>query len=261
MKEALIAMAVYDTEENGRTPLTKKTLYSLHHTALFYGHKLFVIDNASCKETKELISDFVAHHRDTIVITNEKNIGTAKAINQAWRMRKPEQHLIKMDNDVEIDSLTWANQLVQAIERDPTIGIIGLKRKDLLEDPNKPEGHPYRSSLRMLPHVDGERWIVVEDVRHVMGTCQMYNWRLIDKIGGLYQMDGLYGFDDSLAAVRCSKAGFQNCFLPHIPIEHIDPGNTPYQKWKEQYAGEMMAKFNEVKYKLQTGEMPIYFPL
>jgi GT2 family glycosyltransferase len=161
-----------------------------------------------------------------------------------------------MDNDVIIHSDTWVDELEQAIERDPTIGILGLKRKDLWETPNREDD--FKSSLRMLPQKEGERWIVVEDVNHVMGTCQMYNYRLIEKMGGLYQMGSLYGFDDSLAAIRCKVAGFKNCFLPHIEIDHIDKNETPYWKEKNKIALEYMAKYNEVKDAYLSGSMSIY---
>jgi predicted RecA/RadA family phage recombinase len=61
-----------------------------------------------------------------------------------------------------------------------------LKRKDCWEHPEH-EQPDLRSTLFMLPHQSGERWIVGERVFHVMGTCQMYNSAFLDKIGYLYQ--------------------------------------------------------------------------
>lgn len=252
----MIALACYDTEENGRTEFTQQTIECLHETVDFNQHRLFIIDNGSCEETKHYLHSL---RDDITIITNPENLGTAKAINQAWKHRKPGEHLIKMDNDVDIRFVDWVDQLEEAIERDPSIGIIGLKRKDLLESPFRTDD--YRSQLRMLPHQPGEKWIIVEDVEHVMGTCQMYNYRLIDKIGGMYQMDGLYGFDDVLAAIRCKIAGFKSCFLSHIEIDHIDPGGTEYTEWKRKYAGEMMERFNQVKVGMFNGTHPIKFDL
>jgi hypothetical protein len=146
--------------------------------------------------------------------------------------------------------------LEAAIARDPNIGIIGLKRKDCWENPAHPEPF-YRSTLEMLPHVAGEPWMVIEKVRHVMGTCQMFNSALLDKIGYLYQ-PRLYGFDDCLAATRSEVAGFYNAFLPHIEIDHIDTGETAYQGWKEKHSGEDMAAFNSITQAYREGRRPIY---
>lgn len=261
---SLIAMAVYDTEENGRKALTEKTFKSLIETVDLQKNRLIIIDNGSWIGSSFMLDVFVKTYRADFglnieLIINEENVGTAKAINQAWRLRQPGEHLIKMDNDVVIHQAGWVEKLEQCIERDPTIGIIGLKRKDCIESPDRTDF--YKSELMMLPHQPGEPWLQVEKVNHVMGTACMFNSALVDKIGGLYQMDGLYGFDDSLAAVRCQLAGFYNCFYPHIEIDHIDPGTTDYQKWKEGYAGERMQQYNITVQKLRTGEQSIYYPL
>ena len=272
-------MAVYDTAENRRSDYTRKTLKSLAETVDWTQHELIVIDNNSCEETKQILSHCLSVSSTSMafsdplrirnwktgnpaitLITLSENIGTAKAINRAWKHRKPNQHLIKMDNDCVIHSSGWVDELEQAIERDPRIGIIGLKRKDLMENPNRPDGDGYKSTLRMLAHQNGERWIIVEEVNHVMGTCQMYNWRLIDKIGGMMQ-PGIYGFDDSLAAVRCKVAGFKNCFLPHIEIDHIDNTETPYWQEKRDMAMADMAEYNRLKDAMYMGTESIYLEL
>lgn len=261
---ALIAMAVYDTVENGRTEYTERVLESLLDYLDLYDHRLIVVENDSCDATKDLLFEleecFINPGDRIKVITNETNVGTAKAINQAWRLRHPGEYLIKMDNDciVNYDG-DWAGELEAAMRRDPSIGILGLKRKDLAEAPWKTDWS--KSEIRMLPQQPGEPWIIVEDVHHVMGTCQMYSPQLIDRIGGLYQMDGLYGFDDSLASLRAQLAGFKTSFLPHIDIDHIDRGDTPYQKEKEQYASAMFKKYHEVVAGMKAGTFPIEFPL
>jgi hypothetical protein len=159
-----------------------------------------------------------------------------------------------MDNDVTINYNGWVAELELAIKLDPNIGIVGLKRKDCWENPNRNDF--YKSEMHLLGG-GNHRWLPIEKVNHVMGTCQMFNSALLDKIGYLYQ-PRLYGFDDSLAAVRCQVAGFYSCFLPHIEIDHIDTGETPYQKWKENHAGEDMRTFNDLKNAYINGTKSIY---
>jgi GT2 family glycosyltransferase len=249
---ALIAMAVFDNEDNDRTKYTKQTLQSLMSTVNLAKHRIHVVDNASCAATKRLLKDFEPY---ITIHTNGQNLGTAKAVNIAWKERAAGEHCVKMDNDVLIHQSGWADDLELAIALDQSIGIVGLKRKDCWEEPNRTDY--YKSQLEMLPHVAGEPWVVVERVNHVMGTCQMFNSALLDKIGYLYQ-PRLYGFDDSLAAIRCQVAGFYSCFLPHIEIDHIDTGETPYQGWKEKHAGEDMAEYNRLKHGYMDGSINIY---
>lgn len=262
---ALIAMAVHDTEENGRSWMTKATLKSMVENIPAQGNRIFIIDNGSCEETKEILREFDSDYfvdvrgYDITIITNPENAGTAAAINQAWQHRRPGEHAVKMDNDVTFgqNAKNWPAQLEEAIARDPEIGIVGLKRKDCIEHPNH-ENEFYRSKLYHLPHQPGECWIVGEQVHHVMGTCQMYSAALLDKIGYLYQ-PRLYGFDDVLAAARCMAAGFKNVFLPHIEIDHIDPGGTDYTHWKQRHAGEDFRAMMVLRDQITRGEKPYYY--
>jgi len=252
---ALIAMCCWDTKENGRTGYTARTLECLRDT-VGGTHRVVVVDNGSCDETKRILHLYSGYAGFT-VITLPENIGTAKAVNKAWQLRNAGEHCVKMDNDVVIHQSGWADQLEAAIARDPNIGIIGLKRKDCWENP-KHDNEFYRSTLEMLPHVAGEPWMIVERVRHVMGTCQMFNSALLDKIGYLYQ-PRLYGFDDCLAATRSEVAGFYNAFLPHIDIDHIDTGeNAGYRGWKDKHTGDDMTVFNSITQAYREGRRPIY---
>lgn len=254
----LIAMAVYDTEDNKRTNLTAKTLRSLNQTVDWRKHRLIVSDNGSCEDTQKLYDELIYEFEPYPfkLIRNEKNIGTANAINKAWKHRVGE-HCVKMDNDVVIHYPNWVDEIEEVFDRDTSIGICGLKRKDLEESPDNQVAW-YKSTLRMLPHKKGERWIVVEEVSHVFGTCQAYSSALLDKIGYLYQ-PGIYGFDDALASLRARIAGYKRVFLPHIHIDHIDPGGTDFTDWKIKYAGEQMAEFNQVQNEYIAGKRSIFY--
>lgn len=247
---SLIAVAVYDTEENKRAELTEKTIESIISTVDFSKHRLIIIDNASCQKTKDLLKYFNT-------ITLEDNIGTAEAINIAWRERKKGENCIKMDNDVVIKVKGWVDEMDEAIAMDPSLGQVGLKRKDCWEYPEH-ENAEWRSQLLMLPHKPGERWIVAEQCKHIIGTCVMHSSALLDKVGYLYQ-PGLYGYDDVLMSWRSHLAGFKNVFLPHIEIDHIDPGDTPYQGWKEKHSGQYSKLVSDIVDEYISGKRTLYY--
>lgn len=252
----LIAMVANDTEQNGRSWMTKETLLSLARTVDWNKHRLIVIDNASCEATLRLYEEMeqVLPFR---VFYNDENLGTAKAINAGWRHRQLGEHCVKMDNDCVIHQAGWADWIEDVFSRSPEIGICGLKRKDLEEClwSDKPE---YKSELRMLPHDRGQRWLVVEKVYHVIGTCLGFSSTLLDKIGGLTQ-PGLYGFDDSSAAVRAKVAGFQSVFLCGFEIDHLDPGDdTPYTNWKLRESRRLFPLVNSDVVLYEAGLKDIY---
>lgn len=268
MNEVLLAMAVHDLQDSGRTELTDRTLQSLLKTVDFNRHKLFIVDNASCEETKVIFKKFSKEFTQKFnpsnltIIWNEENYGTAKAVNKAWLHRQPGQHCIKMDNDVEYHYEGWVDVMVECAARESRLGIIGLKRKDCWEFPLRSDGVEHadpnlRSQLFMLPHQPGERWLFVEAVNHVIGTCQLYTSTLLDNIGYLYQ-PSLYGWDDVLAAQRSHLAGFWNVFVPWIEIDHIDPGGTLYTNWKHDEAGHALEELHRIQNAYTDGTRPIY---
>jgi GT2 family glycosyltransferase len=251
---ALIALCCHDTIENGRSKYTKETLDSLFNTVDFENHRLIIVDNNSCVETKNIISEFLTYtNRNIDVIFNTENVGTAKAINQAWAMRQPGETLIKMDNDCVINHFGWVEDMEIAMLKGG-YGIMGLKRKDLLQSPTAED--IWKTTLKMIPHEKGEPWYVVEESEDIMGTCTMFHPTLTDKMGGLMQ-SGLYGFDDTLACIRAKLLGYKLAFLPHIDIDHIDEGGDAYTEWKRKYAGDRMKEFYEIKQGLINGTIPI----
>jgi len=256
---AIIAIAVYDTVENNRSKMTLATLRSLAKTVDWNRHRLFISDNGSCDETLQIYVD-MAHELPFTLLLNGENLGTAAAINKAWKHRNPGEAAVKMDNDVTIAQAGWADWMEDVFDRDPAIGICGLKRKDLGECPWGTGA--MRSTLHMLRHQPGQRWLVVEKVHHVMGTVQGYSSKLLDEIGYLYQIQNegnKYGFDDSLASVRAHLAGYSTVFLCGFEIEHIDPGGDAYCKEKKEIARKWMTRYQEVVKEYRSGKRPLYW--
>lgn len=257
---ALIVMAVHDTEENGRTTFTQQTIQSLIATVNFNLHRIIIVDNNSCKQTKDLfksLSNKSVFGDSGTLITNDINIGTAAAVNKGVACRKPGEYIVKIDNDVIIHHDNWLEQMQDVMERMPNIGILGLKRVDLMESPYA-INTDQRSRLLMVPHEIGQRWRIVEDAKHIMGTCTMLSPQLLDRVG-YFTQPNLYGFDDSLMCVRSQVAGFINCFLPHIDIDHIDNGGTPYTKWKEEEARKVLDLYGQDEAAYRSGVKDVYY--
>lgn len=253
---ALISIACYSTHENKKDECLAKTLKSLDSTVDFKKHRLMLSVNGATEVTKRIIHnnrDIISH-----VFWNDENLGTARAINKIWQERKEGEHVVKMDDDVVIHQSGWLDLLEEIVTIDPTIGQVGLKRKDCIESTTHPDPY-YRSELIQLPHTPGHKWITVEKVHHVMGTCVLHSSALIDKVNALYQPD-LYGFDDVLMSKRSLVAGFKNVFASHIDIDHIDDGQTPYQGWKERVALRKMDEINQLMRDYESGKVSVFYP-
>jgi GT2 family glycosyltransferase len=253
---ALIGMAIYSNPVNKKDDCLHQCLASLADTVDFKRHRLILSINDATEKTHDLIRYYRWIISD--VIYNTHNLGTARAINKAWAKRAPGEHAIKCDDDWIVDRKGWADEMEEAIRRDKYIGQVALKRTDCCEKPSHPDPD-YRSTLHMLPHEPGQQFIVVERVKHTMGTCVMHSSDLLDKVGYLYQ-PSKYGYDDVIMSWRCQLAGFYSCFLPHYILHHVDPGTTEYQPWKERHAGEQTNGVIELVRDMQRGKKSIYYP-
>lgn len=255
---ALIAMVTYDNEETGKAPYTQMAMESIIRSVNFEHHRLFICDNGSTDpRTIENLKTWETELERCIVLRNGSNIGTANAINRAWSFAEPDEVVVKMDNDVIIHDVDWLDDMEECFRRDDKLAILGLKRRDCMEA-TWHEHDWFRSEIKQLPHIPGQKWFSVESVHHVMGTCQAYSVPCREKLGFLFQW-GPYGFDDAVACFRSEQAGFYNAFLCGVDIEHIDPGDTPYQTWKETVAGDLLSTWEEYKHRLQIGKESVHF--
>lgn len=235
---ALICMAVHDTEENGRSEYTKQTLEGLVSTVNFAKHRLFIIDNGSCRKTHDIIASFLSLIENLSFSPLRSNHGTATAINFGLKSRKPNEVCIKIDNDVVVHQSGWVEELEQAIAERPDIGILGLKRDDVTGE-----------------FTEEGKFLFGDDI---MGTCTALNPLLLDKMG-YYQSPGVYGFDDVLASARSLAAGFKNAFLPHIKITHLDDGKNPYCDWKKREAGIYLSEVGNMCDMIKSGQLSYYY--
>lgn len=238
-------MAIYDTEENGRSRYTAKSLQSLQDTVNWSRHKLILINNNSCEQTSNLL--LLAMTKGHRVINLSENIGTAEAINLGIRERGVGEVVCKTDNDVVWNTQGWADELEDTILSDPTIGILGLKRKDIWQ-------HVNHEDLAYRTHFDGK----LELCNDIMGTCTAFSPQLLDRVGYMRQV-GLYGGDDCIFSVLSEICGFRNAFLSHIDIDHIDVGGDMYCEQKKRMAGEMLGEMSILIDRYRSGELDVYY--
>lgn len=256
---AFITMAVYCTEENKKDQYLLQCLDALlwsQPQGFIDSNKIQLYVNAFTPTTVDIIRSFGG--KLDRVVWGKENIGTARALNHLWKDIPADQHIIKMDDDIVLEPHAgdWVARLEEVVARDRKIGQVGLKRKDCIEDPWRTDG--FRSELRMLPHEPGQTWIVVEKSNHVMGSCVLHSAELRKRVGYLWQ-PGLYGWDDVLMSHRAAAAGFETVFLNHIRIDHVDPGDTPFQAWKHKESGRDMALINQLIREYKSGQRSYYY--
>lgn len=231
-------MCIHDTETNDRTKYTKECLKSLVRTVDISKHRVVLIDNNSCLETKKILNEYKGWNNITIITLSE-NIGTARGINIGLRMRVDGEVTCKMDNDVVVHENGWADKMEKVFKKRPEIGVLGLRRDDVYGELIPDRG--------LLMNAD------------IMGTCTAYNPLMLDKVGFLSQISPFYGGDDVLISVRSLSSGFKNAFLDGVKITHLDDGKNPYCEWKRREAGVYLNELSIMVDMIRKGELSYYY--
>lgn len=257
-----IIITVYAPTDSPKIGYAQRTLDNVLSHTDFVNNELFISDNGSCQEMLNYYAYFKEQFElswnpeNLTVCLNGKNLGTSGGVNMGIRGRKPNQFVIKRDDDTIIEDYNWVERMEECYNRFDNLGILGLKRNDLIQHPDH-ETEDYRTVIKYLKHERGDTWIPIELCKDIIGTCTMFSPQLLDRLGYSIQPSE-YGFDDVLWSVRSSMAGFVNAFLPSIGIEHIDTGIGEFVLWKQRHAGEIMGEFSEMAQDYKIGVRDVY---
>jgi GT2 family glycosyltransferase len=219
----LIVMTTFN-----RMLYTRQTLESLAATPSDF--VCVIVDNGSRPDSAQFLKDWV--DRDVtnrfIVKFLDKNYGVGKAVNYGARLRKPGQHLMKLDNDVVLP--TVANS-INAGELNPTWLMQTL---DLLENNRESLSHVGFSSypdIYLKTHSHEFVWEALETTtgnkheimfyrgKTVLGAAVMYHGDVVDELGN-FSEETVYGWEDNKYSKQAHRYG-RGVYLLSVKAEHI----------------------------------------
>jgi len=246
MTYASIMMATYN-----RFNLTKQMLNNLLEVT-DYPFELIIIDNASTDDTKFQMTDILnaaidAKHpflRSYSCHWNDKNVGIAKARNQALRAAAGEW-LSTVDNDVLLPQ-GWLAQCIAILQANRSYGMVGVNFE--------------RESFPLVKQGDLE-W--QHKARGNLGTaCTVFN-RSLHKLLGYFNTEyGLYGEEDADFGMRVRVAGMKLGYLKengrHLGEGAEDVG--PYREFKTKAHADNLQKFNQNCARYMNHQKSLYIP-
>ncbi len=94
----------------GRLECTERTLFSLREKTVA-DYRVTVVDNGSGPEVVEALERWHSDGLINTLIKNRRNMGVAVAANAGWL--DPQAYYCKLDNDIEILSGRWLQELMQ----------------------------------------------------------------------------------------------------------------------------------------------------
>ena len=213
--------------------LLEKCLDSIFFTQKNLSFKVIVVDNASTDGSVEMIKKkFPA----VFLIENKKNVGFAKANNQALKFIENRKYVLLLNSDTVLLNKTL-QKMMEFMDRNPKAGIaapalrlpdgkfqiVGASKPSLISAFN------YFLFLYVLSpklfkglFIDQQRLQKIGNpikIDWVAGTCMLVRKEVIDKAGGLDESYFMYA-EDMEWCERIKKIGWDIYYLPYIEIIH-----------------------------------------
>ena len=179
-------------------------------------HEIIVVDNNSTDDTRAYLKSLSQVH----VIENETNLGFPAAVNQGIRASKG-RHILLLNNDV-IVTPDWLGRLLNVLQRDPAIGLVGPVTNCASGPQQVPVDYSDFAGLhdfarRCIQKYSGQ----TVPCQRLVGFCLLLRRDLINQIGLLDERFGIGNFEDDDYCRRALVAGFRaaialDCFIHHF---------------------------------------------
>jgi len=200
--------------------------------------EIIVVDNNSVDGSLEMLK---TKFPDVQVITNKKNLGFAKANNQAIKIAKGE-FILLLNPDTVVEADTF-DKTIRFMESHPEAGGLGVKMVDgsgkFLPESKRGLPTPVAAFYKifgltsLFPH--SKRFSgyymgylnedEINEVEVLAGAFMLIRKKVLEQIGLLDESFFMYGEDIDFS-YRITKAGYKNFYFPETRIIHYKGEST-----------------------------------
>lgn len=209
--------------------LLQDCLKSIFSQTKGINYEVIVVDNGSRDGSVEMVKKLIKKNELIKLIENKKNLGFAKANNQALRQAQGEYILLLNSDTVLKDNPL--SKLIRFAKKHPQAGVIGCKLLNK-DGSDQPSVAPFFT----LPWVflwllTGDRFLYssppkTRQVDWVMGAALLAKKEAIDEVGLLDEKFFMY-MEEVEWCYRIKKAGWEVWFYPEAEIFHLVRGSSP----------------------------------
>ncbi len=215
-----------------KVELTRQCLIALGPATEDVSFELIVIDNHSTDGTPQFLASLGG---DVRIITNNENLGFAKACNQGAAVATGE-YLVFLNNDT-IPLKGWLSALVDEVKSDPDVTVVGSKllyQDDTVQHAgvaidrnNLTPYHIYKDLAGDHPAVNKRR-----ELNAVTAACLLIRRSVFAELGGFDE--GFFnGFEDVDLCLKVREKQGRIVYQPRSVLYHLE-SQTPGRKEHDQ---------------------------
>ncbi len=215
-----------------RIDLTSQCLTHLAQVTHGCSYEVVVVDNGSTDETKEFLASLGG---DIRIITNESNLGFAKACNQGAYVAQG-QFLVFLNNDT-IPKSGWLAPLVGEVRSHDDVSIVGSKllypdntiqHAGVVFDRNfQNPYHLFGGVSENCPGVNIRRAF-----QAVTAACMLVRREVFEEVGG-FDEGFVNGFEDVDLCLKIRQLGKKIIYQPQSCLYHLESQTPGRKKYNE----------------------------
>ena len=215
-------------------PLLERCLSSIFLYGKNLDYEILVVDNNSIDGSKEYLTDLAKKKQELKIVLNNKNLGFAKANNQAIKISKG-KFVLFLNPDTEIRGGTL-QKMVDFMKKNPSCGIAGCQLRGV--------NGKIQSSVRSFPTLISQVLIFLklpylfpnlpafkkyflysfdyggeQEVDQLMGAFLMTRRGMLQEIGSFDEKFFIW-FEEVDLCLRAKEANWQVIYTPRTEILH-----------------------------------------
>ena len=221
---------------HNRKGLTEACIESLFRNTGWPNLEIIIVDNASTDGTVEYLRKVAERHSTVKLLVNDSNGGFAPANNQGI-CHASGDFIVFLNNDTRV-TRGWLGRLVNWLERDRTIGLVGPVTNSVGNEARIDVS--YTSPEEMEDFAEARSWDLAGkgfQIPMLALFCAAAPRRALDAVGLLDERYRIGMFEDDDLAHRLRRAGYRLLCAEDVFIHHEQSASfrqyseAQYTKW------------------------------
>ncbi len=247
--------------------LLKQCVYSIFEKTGYGNFEIILVDNGSEKETThDIVNELKNEYSKIKYYLYPIPFNYSKLNNMSVSMANGE-HLVLMNNDIEILNSDWIESLLEHSQRE-TVGAVGgklfypdgsIQHAGIIIGIGGFAGHSHRFFKGDDPGYY-HRLMSVQNISAVTGALMMVKTKLYHELGGMVEEEFAVALNDVDFCLRLRRRGYLNIFTPYCQAIHHESATRGYEETsakKKRFSIEIREFKNKWKAEIERGD-PYY---